>query len=266
MARDFNGTSDVLVTPTDVILRPPLPVSVSAWVWADTITGSKGIWHNNKTDSNHRGVWFIVSAASGAMELSYGDGAGSLASDRRSKVSTGVIIPGRWHHVGGVCRGAGDMDIFIDGRDAAGTYSGSGGALGYQVTNGQIGSVSGGNFWDGRIAHVAVWTAALEEDEMLRMAQGLSPRLVRPASLLTYWPLTELRDVWINHLDATDATATDIAGGPDLDFPIGAMFGAATQSDDLIEAPFIDSTTVLFDQQMDSPVFPIPLLLRWSQN
>lgn len=45
------------------------------------------------------------------------------------------------------------------------------------------------NFTDGRIAEVGIWAAALDAGEVLALARGVSPILIRPQSLVGYWPL-----------------------------------------------------------------------------
>lgn len=60
----------------------------------------------------------------------------------------------------------------------------------------------------------------------------------------------EIRDHWLAGME---------------DAPL-ILIGGTTTTDSDITPPFIDSTTVLYDQMMDRPVFILPLLLRWSQN
>lgn len=43
--------------------------------------------------------------------------------------------------------------------------------------------------WNGKLAEPAVWDAALTADEVNSLERGISPLLVRPQSLVSYWPL-----------------------------------------------------------------------------
>ena len=49
------------------------------------------------------------------------------------------------------------------------------------------------NFDDGTIAEVALWNTALSASEFGSLGKGVSPLLIRPGSLVIYWPL--IRDV-----------------------------------------------------------------------
>jgi hypothetical protein len=50
--------------------------------------------------------------------------------------------------------------------------------------------VGTGPYMDGRIAHVAVWNAALNDREVLALSLGVHPTRIRPGNLVLYWPLS----------------------------------------------------------------------------
>lgn len=188
MSRDFDGTNDKLEGTANATLRPALPVTVAAWIYADTIA-AKGIFTNNKASTQHKGIWFGIADVSGHLESAFGDNTGTASTDRRSKNSTSTVSSGSWHHVACRIRGATDMDILINAVDAGGSYSGTGGALAYATTQGpQIGTLGGTNFFDGRIAEVGFWTVSLSDAEITALAKGVSPRMIRPDKLIWYVP------------------------------------------------------------------------------
>lgn len=51
-------------------------------------------------------------------------------------------------------------------------------------------------YFNGQVAEVGIWTAALTDDDVLALSLGASPALVRPGSLVFYAPLIrDLQDV-----------------------------------------------------------------------
>jgi hypothetical protein len=44
-------------------------------------------------------------------------------------------------------------------------------------------------YWSGSIAEAAIWNAALTAEEVAVLGSGYSPLLIRPQSLVSYWPL-----------------------------------------------------------------------------
>lgn len=66
----------------------------------------------------------------------------------------------------------------------------------------------------GRIAEVGIWKAALTADEVLALARGMSPELVRPQSLVFYAPL--LRDL---NDRVSNLTLTNVNGALVSDHP-----------------------------------------------
>ena len=48
----------------------------------------------------------------------------------------------------------------------------------------------GGQYFNGDLAELAIWNVALNQDEVFALAKGFSPQLIRPGSLVTYYPFT----------------------------------------------------------------------------
>jgi len=57
------------------------------------------------------------------------------------------------------------------------------------TTIGALVRTSVAGYMDGSMAEVAVWSAALSGAEVAALADGVSPLMVRPGELLSYWPL-----------------------------------------------------------------------------
>jgi hypothetical protein len=75
------------------------------------------------------------------------------------------------------------------------------------------------------MAEIALWSADLTDDEHTALSKGVSPTLIRPQSLVAYWPLfandaTEI-DRWKSGFDLTVIGATK-AAQPRMYYPSGA--------------------------------------------
>jgi hypothetical protein len=69
-------------------------------------------------------------------------------------------------------------------------------------------SATPGLFLNGQIAEAAVWNVALSAAEIASLSKGFSPLLIRPASLVAYWPLIGRHDPEIDPVGRFDMTLT----------------------------------------------------------
>lgn len=167
-ALSFNGSANYIKLGD--VLNLSLPVSFSVWVKLDAINGSRGIIATDKTTATHSGAW-LQTGNNGAIEISYGNNTGTGSGNRQSKVtSTGKVATGSWYHIVGVIRGASDMSIYVNGTDAGGTYSGTGGALVNTTRSAIIGSnLLSTQMTDGIIDEVRIYSKALTASEALQL-------------------------------------------------------------------------------------------------
>ncbi len=154
---------------TSALLKPPLPISVSFWMYKDTFYSSatNDGWFNNDGlfgFANYSGI-SVEDAGSGAAEIDFGDGGGGGPTHRRSKVGTTGLSNATWYHIVGVWRGATDMSIYINGVDDGGTYSGTGGALAYTGQNAAIGNYGGSTYFRGKMEGVRFYNRGLSAIE-----------------------------------------------------------------------------------------------------
>jgi hypothetical protein len=56
------------------------------------------------------------------------------------------------------------------------------------IANNQAASARA-NYFNGLIAEAGIWSVALTLAEIQSLAKGVSPLMIRPASLIAYWPL-----------------------------------------------------------------------------
>jgi hypothetical protein len=141
--------------------------------------------------------------------LIYSDGATCY---RRVTGPTYALSTGEWAHI--ACTFTGDntdltnINIYINGSGV--TYESGGNGSG---TPDSIGEVAIGirleltdRFFDGRIGEPACWNAVLTSGEASALGLGYSPLLVRPASLVAYWPLIGRTSPEIDRIGGYDMT------------------------------------------------------------
>lgn len=142
---------------------------------------------------------------------------GTLSSYARSTTS---VTANTWHHALAIFTAWNDRTIYLDGGgrgDNAGTRTigGTGAmAIGVSADSTPFGHTSG------RIAEVAVWTAALTGTDALILAANYSPLFVQPHNLVSCYSLIRDEDQdRIGGYDMTAFNAPTIASHPPIIYP-----------------------------------------------
>lgn len=189
----FNGV-DNYVDLGDIYDDLYPPFTISAWIFLDeSAEGWAPVFASQDNSAVYKGTVFLVSKDQVGIE--YGDGRGwNNPQFRRSKGANVGDITNRWIHVAGVIRDATDMDLFINGLNVQGTYSGT---TPYPMVNkkgdvAKIGAWYSNNqrFWfKGKIDELRVWNYSRSEEEvrsdMCKKLQG------NEAGLIGYWRFDE---------------------------------------------------------------------------
>ena len=163
-ALSFDGINDYVDLGNNSSLEFGLPVTISAWVNIDVLDNNV-ILATDASNSVYSGVWFQIHQ--GLIDIAYGDATGGGAITRRAKKGLTALQTGTWYHIAGVIRGATDMDIYINGVNDGGVYSGSGGNVAYTSANAKIGKgVVWENYFQGLIDEVAIYDKALSAYEI----------------------------------------------------------------------------------------------------
>ncbi len=176
-ALDFDGVDDHVDLGNDNSLKPPLPVTISGWIKLSAINVNQmmivGI--DDRTDYYY-GIWFYVTDYD-KLAIGYGDGGVKDSGHRRSKVGTTELSPNIWYHVSAVIKGPVDIDIYIDGLDDGGIYSGSGGGLVYSNGNSLIadGDQSYDLHFNGSMDDVRIYDRALSPNDVAELYSSASP-------------------------------------------------------------------------------------------
>lgn len=205
MSRSFDGSGDRLVY-TGVVVDTP-PFTMATWFKRGAISSTQYLLNTctqGSTNHSHR----LVFNSANLLTASSTDTATSASSGHT------ITDTASWHHAAGVWASATSRQCYLDGTaDTVNTTSRTPSGIDrFKVGAGG----SEAQVFNGLIAHSAVWGVALTADEIASLAAGLSPLLIRPASLVAYWPYL-----------GRDSTEIDIIGRYAL-----AVTGAAASADE----------------------------------
>jgi hypothetical protein len=176
MGYDFDGSNQFLSVGSAPATAAPL--TLAFWFNKDTTNTKNCVFLVNQTSqSNYWGIFMSGAAVRG--EVSFG-GTGVNA--------TGSYSVSTWTHACFVEASSNSRTIYRDGGNSVTNTSNLPFASGLNRL--YIGTFSGSNLnFDGLIAEVGIWNAALTDDEIASLARGMTCDKVRPQSLVFYAPL-----------------------------------------------------------------------------
>ena len=164
---NFDGSSGS-ISFGDALNDLNVPFSISLWVYRRETQAITVISSDDTTA--YYGLWMHINDDN-TLEISYGDGTGAAFPSRRTKRSANAISSQVWTHVCAVVRGPTDMSLYIDGIDAGGVYSGSGGAMQHSSAPLVLGYKTLGNsYYDGQMDEFQVYRRALTPNEVQLLA------------------------------------------------------------------------------------------------
>jgi len=175
----FNGSagSGDYVNIGDKLNTLAVPFTLSAWMYTNTPLGStQGIVETDQggSPSVYSGAILFKQITTGKVGVQYGDNTACSSAGIRAKVGTTVLTVGKWYHVVGVVRGATDMDIYVNGVDDGGSYSGSGGSMVNTTGSLRLGTFTDcsgtGNYSiNGGVDDVRIYNRALSATEVKQL-------------------------------------------------------------------------------------------------
>jgi hypothetical protein len=163
------------------------PFTFGGWITADSSMSANGVFLAISDTASNDDFWeLFVNNAGGVLSFAVRPQPTIEFSGTTDLTSSGGVT---YHHCLGVERSATNRELYVDGtsentnttsRTPSGIDSLS---IGFLFTNGDS------DPFFGDAAHMALWDTDLNDDEISALASGFSPMLIRPANLVSYWPL-----------------------------------------------------------------------------
>lgn len=183
MARKFVSASNQTGTASSSGLV--YPFTIGHWFNATALAGP-----------NQNMVMLYPSGSTSLCNIGTGiDGASSKAETFTSDnigtydVNTigSALSTGTWHYIALVCVSANNKVSYIDGAATATSFLQN---MGTAQNNMAVADFAGGSgAFDGLLSDIAMWSVALGANEISALARGCQPYLIRPSSLVAYWPM-----------------------------------------------------------------------------
>jgi len=203
-----------------------LPVSLSYWVKLEN-TPEQFIpvfWGCYAPEVTYYNFWSIINNEK--LGAAYGDGTGALVPQSRRSISATFTnsLAGQWIHCAYVIRGAQDMDIYLNGVNVKGDYSGSGESTmvnGNSCTTefGFSSNNTGLHYLYGSLDQMLIWDKALTEQEVRNLM--CAPN-IPTNSLIGEWKFDEV----VNHqIKSTDGSLVGKIMGTETLEVSGAAIG-----------------------------------------
>jgi hypothetical protein len=208
MAWDFDGTDDYIEAALGA--NYDVPKTLACWFNSDTTNANKtlvSLAAGSITEDLSQGLRIQITST-GVVQAVTSSGTGANGAS-----SPGSYSANTWHHAAGKFESSSSRYAYLDG--AIGAQNTATRSTGGALDNHLIGQGSGGNNppqpFNGRIAEVAIWDVALNDDEIAALAKGFRPDMIRPSKLLFYLPLVrEVQDVRSGLTYTNAATAVAI--------------------------------------------------------
>jgi len=183
MAYRFNSSSsqyaEAVLAKTSAI-PTAFPISIACWFKIASGVGTTA--HALTGLTNSSGYGNNIQIGTDAKVYATTRVGGTSAN---SAVSSASVVQDTWHSAVGVFAGGSSRTLYLDGVSSnntnARTFTTSD-----RVSIGR--RIHSEAYLDGDIAEIAYWTVALTASEAKSLSLGVSPLLVRPDSLLYYFP------------------------------------------------------------------------------
>jgi hypothetical protein len=180
MAFEFNGTNQ-RVTPASAPVTSP-PFTLVCWFNASNTTNLGALLTlTPQTGGLYETLFFRGDLAGDPIQILSNSNAIAVAS-------TSGVTQNKWHHGCFVAAATNSRTIYLDGGNSA---SSSNNFNPTTINAFNIGSFrsAANNFFNGKMAEVGIWNAALTQPEIASLARGMTCDKVRPQSLVFYAPL-----------------------------------------------------------------------------
>lgn len=183
MSRSFASSSSQYLTYSGAVLSAT-PLTMACFF--NPVSGAGTYTLLSISDSAQSATYLQLHLASNRVRASEGaNGVGiATANNVTTNVSNGV-----WQHACGVFGSSSSRDAFLNGGLKGSNTTTIGAGTLDRTEIGAKFNIARGGYMNGQIAEVGLWSAALTDAEVATLGKGVSPLLVRPQSLVAYWPL-----------------------------------------------------------------------------
>lgn len=200
MAYDFVAASSQRILSNASFSGLGYPITLSCWLRPD-LTGTLRIAFS----VTHPTLGTALSLGQDASNYLIAEG--NYGGTTGTSQSSSTLSTGTWYHVAGIFNGNASRTVYVDGiagttnTTAITTANYSRPTVGTRNRAGTFGA-----YFDGKVAECAVWTVALNDDEIVSLARGFRASLIRPLSLRYYAALAG------NSNDVRDNVAATVTG------------------------------------------------------
>lgn len=163
----LNGTDAITEIRSD---NMAFPFSFSLWVNTADAQRVATLFQTDRGQGAYYGCWLQQSIVNpGKLAFNIGNGTSTSSSGRKSLFSSINITPNQWHHIVINVRGAGDMELYVDGtKDSEAIYDGSAATIEYSG-NAPVGLLGGGfsgQYFSGAVDDFRAYKRALTPNEI----------------------------------------------------------------------------------------------------
>ena len=212
MALDFNGSTQGTTRASGALGMTAFPVTMACWFNPDVAPGGD-ITLMGMTDNAVDEALLLNFDSAGTSKLRALSRSGSSGAE---SVHGSAVSNTTWQHACAVWASATSRQVYFNANaSTANTTSRAFPTGTLRFGLGCRAQTANDQFFNGKIAEAAVWNATLTAAEIASLAKGVSPLMIRPASLIGYWPClrnsvnisTATLDRWRSRLDLTEANS-----------------------------------------------------------
>lgn len=187
MAYDLNGSNQYFSAGLPVGITQNEPLTLACRFFVDSFASTTRLVVVGAT-STSTSRYLLEVVSTGVLRAAKNTGAGG---------NSGAVSLSTWHHGAAVFTSDTSRTVYLNGVGTTNTLSIPDGTTAFDGLTIGRNVESSGNFLNGRIAEVGIWTAALSAAEVISLSNGFTPDQVRPESLAFYAPLVRnVQDVW----------------------------------------------------------------------
>ena len=185
MARLFNDAASDTLKRTASVPVTGAPLTMACWFRSDDQAINQNLMSlgNSLTSDN----FFLLDIRGAVSDNLRAISESTLAI--AISTSAGAYTANQWDHAAGVFASTTSCVAYLNGVAATADTTAVTPVGINQVGLGVLFRNTDADYLSGRLAEAAIWNAALDAAEVAALAKGISPLLIRPQSLIAYWPL-----------------------------------------------------------------------------